>query len=129
MTIHSSIFVWRIPWTEELGGLQSRGSQRIRHNGRDLAHMFIQLNMSIFYPCFFSGFICLIPLQQLYLSQYTFFTTLFLVIYFWLCWLFVAAAWAFTLVVALSRCGVWASRCRAQALGPVGLQELLCVVA
>ena len=32
MTTHSSIFAWRIPWTEELGGLQSTGSQRVRHN-------------------------------------------------------------------------------------------------
>ena len=29
---HSSILVWRIPWTEEPGGLQSMGSQRLRHN-------------------------------------------------------------------------------------------------
>ena len=29
--IHSSILVWRIPWTEEPGGLQSMGSQRVRH--------------------------------------------------------------------------------------------------
>ena len=29
---HSSILVWRIPWTEEPGTLQSTGSQRIRHN-------------------------------------------------------------------------------------------------
>ena len=29
---HSSILAWRIPWTEEPGGLQSMGSQRIRHN-------------------------------------------------------------------------------------------------
>ena len=27
MTTHSSILAWRIPWTEELGGLQSTGSQ------------------------------------------------------------------------------------------------------
>ena len=27
MPIHSSIFAWRIPWTEEPGGLQSIGSQ------------------------------------------------------------------------------------------------------
>ena len=31
MTIHSSILAWRIPWTEEPGGLQSRGSQRDGH--------------------------------------------------------------------------------------------------
>ena len=30
--IHSSILVWRIPWTEEPGGLQSRGLQRVRHD-------------------------------------------------------------------------------------------------
>ena len=29
---HSSIFDWRIPWTEEPGGLQSMGSQRVEHN-------------------------------------------------------------------------------------------------
>ena len=28
---HSSILAWRIPWTEELGGLQSTGSQRVGH--------------------------------------------------------------------------------------------------
>ena len=29
MAIHSSILVWRIPWTEEPGWLQSVGSQRV----------------------------------------------------------------------------------------------------
>ena len=29
---HSSIPAWKIPWTEEPGGLQSMGSQRVRHN-------------------------------------------------------------------------------------------------
>ena len=32
MAIHSSILTWRIPWTEEPGGLQSVGSQRVGHN-------------------------------------------------------------------------------------------------
>ena len=32
MTTHSSILAWRIPWTEESGGLQSTGSQRVRHD-------------------------------------------------------------------------------------------------
>ena len=32
MATHASILVWRIPWTEEPGGLQSKGSQRVRHN-------------------------------------------------------------------------------------------------
>ena len=31
MGTHSSILAWRIPWTEEPGGLQSMGSQRVRH--------------------------------------------------------------------------------------------------
>ena len=29
---HSSILAWRIPWTEEPGGLQSMGSQRAEHS-------------------------------------------------------------------------------------------------
>ena len=32
MVTHSSIFAWRIPWTEKPGGLQSTRSQRVRHN-------------------------------------------------------------------------------------------------
>ena len=32
MATHSSILAWEIPWTEELGGLQSMGSQRVRHD-------------------------------------------------------------------------------------------------
>ena len=31
MATHSSILAWRIPWTEDLGGLQSMGSQRAGH--------------------------------------------------------------------------------------------------
>ena len=32
MATHSSILAWEIPWTEEPGGLQSTGSQRVRHD-------------------------------------------------------------------------------------------------
>ena len=32
MAIHSSILAWKIPWTEQAGGLQSMGSQRVGHN-------------------------------------------------------------------------------------------------
>ena len=32
MATHSSILAWRIPWTEEPSGLQSMGSQRVRHD-------------------------------------------------------------------------------------------------
>ena len=37
MGTHSSILAWRIPWTEEPGGLWSIESQRIRHDWSDLA--------------------------------------------------------------------------------------------
>ena len=36
MATHSGILAWRIPWTEEPGGLQSMGSKRV---GYDLARM------------------------------------------------------------------------------------------
>ena len=32
MATHSSILAWKIPWTEELGRLQSMGLQRVRHD-------------------------------------------------------------------------------------------------
>ena len=35
MATHSSILAWKIPWTEQSGGLQSMGSQKVRH---DWAH-------------------------------------------------------------------------------------------
>ena len=36
---HSRLLAWRLPWTEEPGGLQSTGSHRVRCYWRDLAHM------------------------------------------------------------------------------------------
>ena len=32
MATHSSILIWKIPWTEEPGGLQSMGQKRIGHD-------------------------------------------------------------------------------------------------
>ena len=32
MATHSSMLAWRVPWTEEPGGIQSMGLQRVRHN-------------------------------------------------------------------------------------------------
>ena len=32
MATHSSLHAWKIPWMEEPGGLQSMGSQRVRHD-------------------------------------------------------------------------------------------------
>jgi len=37
MVTHSSILAWRIPWTEEPGGLQSIASHRVGHDWSDLA--------------------------------------------------------------------------------------------
>ena len=38
MATHSSILAWRIPWTEEPGGLQSTGSQRVGHDWATSLH-------------------------------------------------------------------------------------------
>ena len=38
MATHSSILAWEIPWTEELGELQSMGSQRVGHNWACMYH-------------------------------------------------------------------------------------------
>ena len=40
---HSSILAWRIAWTEEPGGLQSIGSQRVGHDRSDLARIYYAL--------------------------------------------------------------------------------------
>ena len=37
MANHSSVLAWRIPGTGEPGGLSSKGSHRVRHDGSDLA--------------------------------------------------------------------------------------------
>ena len=39
MATRSSILAWRIPWTEEPGGLQSMGSQRVGHNRATKFHI------------------------------------------------------------------------------------------
>ena len=41
MATHSSIHAWKIPWTEERGGLQSIGSQRVKQDWSELVHMHI----------------------------------------------------------------------------------------
>ena len=55
MATQSSILAWRIPWTEEPGGLQSMGSQRVRHNcaltfSLPLFHMPLRLVLPIKLP-------------------------------------------------------------------------------
>ena len=44
MAPHSSILVWETPWTEELGRLQSMGSQKLRYNS---AHIRTQHTASV----------------------------------------------------------------------------------
>ena len=45
MAAHSSILAWRIPGTEEPGGLQSIGLQRVGHDGSNLALRFFNGNI------------------------------------------------------------------------------------
>ena len=47
VTTQSSILAWRIPWTEELGGLLSTGLQRVRHDWSDLASSTVSIQQRI----------------------------------------------------------------------------------
>ena len=38
MAAYSSVLAWEIPWTDEPGGLQSMGSQRVRYDCSDRTH-------------------------------------------------------------------------------------------
>ena len=44
MATHSSVFAWRIPWTEEPGGPWSMGSQRVGHDWSDWARKSVMLS-------------------------------------------------------------------------------------
>ena len=48
MATHSRFLAWKIPWTEELGGLQSTGPQRIRH---DLVTEHTPTHLGTLVPC------------------------------------------------------------------------------
>ena len=47
MATHSSILVWEIPWTENLGGLQPMGLQRVRHGLMTKQQESIYTNISV----------------------------------------------------------------------------------
>ena len=47
MATQSSILAWRIPWTEEPGGLQSTGSQRVEHDWATNTTTTINLNSHV----------------------------------------------------------------------------------
>ena len=59
---HSSILAWKIPWMEELGGLQPMGSQRVGHNWATSLSLTLYLNflglylLSLFCPRIPSGY-------------------------------------------------------------------------
>ena len=56
MATCSSILAWRIPWTEEPGGLESMGSQRVRHGRGTKRHTHVQalphLNILVYWSHF-----------------------------------------------------------------------------
>ena len=68
MAPHSSTLAWKIPWTEEPGGLQSMWSQRVGHDQSDLACKQHLLNMG-----FYSPWDC----KELGMAEYCFCFTLF----------------------------------------------------
>ena len=45
MATHSSIFVWKIPWTEEPGGLQFLDCKRVGHNCASHIMLFIHVHV------------------------------------------------------------------------------------
>ena len=83
MATHSSVLAWRIPWTEEPGGLQSVRSQRVGHVWTANTFTFNILPKHL-WLCIFSS-----PLKK---KNYIL-TNLFI----WLRWGSVAACWAFLL--------------------------------
>ena len=64
MATHSSILAWRIPWTEDPGGLQSLGSQRVRHDWVTNASHFNMMNRLNNHLNFFLCF-CFFPFALL----------------------------------------------------------------
>ena len=51
MATHSGVLAWRIPWTEEPGGLQPRGSQRVRKTTEGIQHPCIHANLILKIKC------------------------------------------------------------------------------
>ena len=47
MVTHSNILAWRIPWTEEPGRLQFKGSQTVRHNGVTNTFNFLHIEVHL----------------------------------------------------------------------------------
>ena len=47
MATHSSIHAWKMPWTEEPGGLQSMGSQRVEHTKHTCMHTHVHVSPTL----------------------------------------------------------------------------------
>ena len=69
MSTHSSILAWRIPWTEEPGGLESMGSQRVGHDKNDFTYLMpfpgsfpssTQAVAYLLFPGYFTGMVALL---------------------------------------------------------------------
>ena len=56
---HSSIPVWRIPWTEETAGLQSTGLQRVRSGLKQLSMHTYRLMLEHLFTCLLNIFVSL----------------------------------------------------------------------
>ena len=52
MATHSSILVWKIPWTEDPGGLQSMGSKRVRYTERLTQQQSFMPQLQLLICCF-----------------------------------------------------------------------------
>ena len=75
---HSGILAWRIPWTEEPGGLQSMGSQRVGHD-RTHTHITQHLSSLPFLSVTFSNvkvftLLYIQPLELFHLAKLNFHT-------------------------------------------------------
>ena len=72
MAIHSSILSWRIPWTDETGGLRSMESQKVSHDWVTFTHsliqVFIMVKIKIQSPQWISQ--CLLALSALSLFPF-----------------------------------------------------------
>ena len=64
MTTYSSILAWKIPWTEEAGGLQSMGLQRLQ---RDLVTQHVHKHMCIYLNYIIILVVCKLFVCKVYL--------------------------------------------------------------
>ena len=74
MAIHSSILAWRIPRTEEPGGLQSMGSQRVGHDWATFTFFLYRVPVHVYFHVF-AYFMChlftYIEMFMLFLTRIT----------------------------------------------------------